>query len=44
MEWQKRHVVQVLLDHGADVNAKNDDGHTPLDIVIDMEIPDMHRA
>ena len=24
------HVLDVLLDHGADVNAANQDGHTPL--------------
>ena len=31
-------MAEVLLDHGADVNAANDDGDTPLHLSLKMEL------
>ena len=31
-------IVQILLEHGADVNAVNDDGKTVLDLTEDEKI------
>ena len=33
--------IEALLEYGADVNIKNDDGDTPLDIVKDPEVKDL---
>ena len=39
--------IQLLLDYGADITMKNDDGHTPFDMVSRIEerqhIADMVR-
>ena len=34
-------VVQNLLDHGADVNAKNDDGYTPWSMAVSSGYPNI---
>lgn len=36
-----RHACDVLLKHGADINAKTNDGETPLDIAIKQNLPRM---
>lgn len=35
-KWGCTEIVQLLLEHGADVNAKNDSGKTPLQFICEI--------
>ena len=35
--WDHKEIVELLIDAGADVNAKDDIGDTPLDVAIQLK-------
>ncbi|CAM81181.1 ankyrin repeat protein with 2 ankyrin repeats [Orientia tsutsugamushi str. Boryong] len=35
MKYKNLHIAKILLNNGANVNAKNNDGHTALHLVVD---------
>jgi len=42
--WEFVAQAQILLDHGANINAKDHEGNTPLDLAIDRKRNDMIKA
>ena len=41
VEWDKLDIVKVLIEWGADVNAKGKDGNSPLDCAKSKEMKDL---